>query len=251
MMSLHHLMSTMPPLSVAETTTRKEASSGPSASDLVPLEIYRRALEPNLVQSMALLYPGLPLLVERYEPGLWSKLVHQFAAQSESVTPQIDAMGPGFVRFLELRRLQGAPQGRWIEECADYLACQLRAATSGDIDGDSDGLGRRLFIRRYGYPVDRLLADPRHCELPDGVGAPTTRVIYRSWVDRRVYIMAPRPAHLFAISRRDPTLLISDLGSAPSAVVDEAERWLVEQGVLRDPAGAVHDAPEGVTFRLP
>lgn len=235
MMNLEHVMATMLPLSAAEATVLSKREPQPWVSDLVSQEVCRWVLDPKLTHAMAKLYRPLAPLVERYQPGLWVELVREYAAHVGPETPSLHIAGEGFVRFVEGRRLRGAEQPRWIEECAEYLACQLRCASCENPEAGSDGLERRVFIRRYRCDVDRLLTDPRRCELPRGGDEACTRVIYRSLVDGDVHVFEPRPVHLFAVSRR--ALVPNDLGGMTASFLDEAERWLIARGVLTDERG--------------
>lgn len=234
MMQLQRFFATMRPFLAGEIgTDAVEAALGPSPSGSSALGFYQVLAHRNVAKAMRELYPSLPALAARIRPGLWTELIHRYVRRHPPAGHHPDDIGRHFAAFMDEAASDEVPDvPPWLVECADLHRCQLAAATA-ETDADlGDGVDERLFIRQYRFDVVALVADSTGVDL-DQVERPTPVLIFRSWRDRRVYTLRPRPIHLFALGRRQSLPVTSALDTVSSSALDHAERWLIAKGVLR------------------
>ena len=213
------------------TAAEVESALGPAATGTDALAFYRTMVLRQWLKILRDLYEPIRLLANRREPGLWQRLVKQFAAEHPPAHFDPNGFGEGFGDFLAHERAAHGTIPTLWEELADY--CWIRHRANVCLDDVGDGFEQRLFVRQYTHDVvtiaKRLAEDPA-AQLP---GAKTIVVlVYRHARTLDVRSFFPNAAGLAALAIREGTALPAAFAAIPQSDQDAAIVSLVEHGVL-------------------
>lgn len=216
-----------PMLASRRSAAEVEGVLGASPSGTTNLGFYAELVRRNLEKILRDVFGHTRALALRGGHERWRALVEGYTAAhppAGNVPNRFAAAFPGWLAN------QGDDLLQW-SEIADFEWLRVRAHHA--VDGDGDGLDRRMFIRQYTFDVPRWIAsyaeDPA-APLPRAT--PCIAVVFRHHATGRVGVHRPTAAGLAAIARRAGASLPPELAELDLEAITRAEQVLVTSGVL-------------------
>lgn len=237
--ALDRFFAAAPALLFGEATPAEFAGAvGPSPSGADRLRFYQILIERNLAKILRDFYGGLAAWMERDRPGLWARLIRDYARAHPPSGWDPNRYAAAFPEFLAARRASDDRLREVDEELADFYWIEYCAFVAGDevpAEKGPDGVDHRVFVRQYTRPIPTFARALRRGESPALPGAaPTLTIVFRSPASLGVEILYPQVAAIAALIRRqggDPAALVPGLGGAE---IDAAEAELRRRHVLMD-----------------